>query len=501
MKTAVFASFGILLLLLLGGINEPSFILNAEAAEPVAGQERPDPDPSNESMEDVLDAFEEQETREPEEEDVLDAFEEASDPPPENTDSDPGPTPLQAVSLDGHAKVGSSWNYAHKTPPKGETDWRDLSRLRAELQLELDAKLPGSWKTFASGKGAYDVAYAIQGRDDFTSDVLDNYEKEIELRELYLMGSISRSLDLKAGRQIVVWGRSDNIRVTDVLNPMDMREPGLTDIEDLRLPVTMTRLDYYFGKWNLSGLAVHEIRFNKMPEFGSDFYPYAGPKIPENSPESRLDNTEFGLALNGVFSGWDISFYYASVFDDYPHAELVYAGMFPHLELHHSSLHMGGAAGNIALGNWLIKTDMAFFEGLQFFNTGKETFSRIDVLAGLEYSGFTDATVSIEAVNRHLNDYDRRLKNLPDKIDRDDFQSVLRITKDYLHDTLTVTLLASLYGFSGQNGAFGRFSLEYDVSDNWTILGGIVDYRSGDKPSMSGIGDNDRIYGEIKYSF
>jgi hypothetical protein len=483
---------------MMGGISEPSFSLNAEAAEHAAAKERTDPEPSDESMEDVLDAFEAHETREPEE-DVLDAFEEAPNPPPENTGSKSDPS--RAVSLDGHAKVGSSWNYAHKAPPKGETDWRNLSRLRAELQLELEARLAGSWKTFASGKGAYDAAYAIQGRDNFTDEVLDNYEKEIELRELYLMGSIAGNMDLKVGRQIVVWGRSDNIRVTDVLNPLDMREPGLTDIEDLRLPVTMTRLDYYFGKWNLSALAVHEIRFNKMPEFGSDFYPYGVSKIPENSPESRIDNTEFGLAFNGVFSGWDISFYYASVFDDYPHAELVSAGMFPHMELHHSDIHMGGTAGNIALGNWLIKTDIAFFDGMQFLNTGKTTFSRIDVLAGMEYSGFADTTVTIEAVNRRLTEYDRRLKKLPDKIDRDDFQSVLRITKDYFHDTLTVTLLTSLYGFSGQNGAFGRFSLEYDLSDNWTILGGIVDYHSGDKPSMSGIGDNDRIYGEIKYSF
>ena len=36
----------------------------------------------------------------------------------------------------------------------------------------------------------------------------------------------------------------DNLRVTDVLNPMDLRVPGLTDIDDLRLPVTMIKLDY-----------------------------------------------------------------------------------------------------------------------------------------------------------------------------------------------------------------------------------------------------------------
>ena len=66
----------------------------------------------------------------------------------------------------------------------------------------------------------------------------------------------------------MVWGKSDNLRVTDVLNPLDNREPGLVDIEDLRLPTTMTKLDLYLGDWNLSGMVVHEVRFNKAPALG-----------------------------------------------------------------------------------------------------------------------------------------------------------------------------------------------------------------------------------------
>ena len=40
--------------------------------------------------------------------------------------------------------------------------------------------------------------------------------------------------------------------MVDVLNPTDSREPGLIDIDDSRLPVTMTQLDYYTGDWNLN---------------------------------------------------------------------------------------------------------------------------------------------------------------------------------------------------------------------------------------------------------
>jgi len=67
------------------------------------------------------------------------------------------------------------------------------------------------------------------------------------------------------------------VRVTDILNPLDNRLPGMVDIKNLRLPVAMTKLDYYTGLWNLSGIMIHEARFDKTPVFNSDFYPGAGP--------------------------------------------------------------------------------------------------------------------------------------------------------------------------------------------------------------------------------
>ena len=70
------------------------------------------------------------------------------------------------------------------------------------------------------------------------------------------------------------WGRSDTLRVLDVLNPVDNREPGLLDLVDLRLPVGMAKLSYYpHPGWSVTGIAIPEIRFSLDPPFGSDFFP------------------------------------------------------------------------------------------------------------------------------------------------------------------------------------------------------------------------------------
>ena len=47
-----------------------------------------------------------------------------------------------------------------------------------------------------------------------------NSQSEVELYDAYVEGSITDSLDMKLGRQVVIWGRSDTLRVTDILNPL-----------------------------------------------------------------------------------------------------------------------------------------------------------------------------------------------------------------------------------------------------------------------------------------
>ena len=465
-----------------------------------AAQERPRKPSADSELEVVLEGFDDQPSTakgNKELNDVLKGFEEDEGAAEISTQNEEAKKP-PFCDLSGSLSLGLSYSFAHDAPKPGETDYRGLSRLRPDFHLDLDLAVSENWKALISGRAFYDFAYEINGRDKYTDEVLDEYEKEVEFGEVYVQGSLLASLDLKVGRQIVVWGKSDNIRVVDILNPLDNREPGLVDIEDLRLPVTMTKLDYYLGKWNLTAIAVHEIRFNKNPVFGSEFFPFKTPLPEEKKPTNSLDNTEYALAVNGIFRGWDISFYGARFFDKQAHVEIV---LPTQLERCHSRLSMVGTAVNVALGNWLLKSEAAYFKGLEFFAVPGEKKSRLDVLAGMEYSGFTNTTISLEAVNRHINDFDSTLKAPPDNAQEDEFQTVLRYSGDFLHDTLHLVMLASTFGVTGDDGALQRFSVEYDVTDAFSVKLGLVTYQSGDKAQFRNIGDNDRLFLEAKYSF
>ena len=403
--------------------------------------------------------------------------------------------------IGGELSLKAVANIAHDRPEPGQTDWRGLSSLRARLAVEWDADLSDFLSIHASGYGFHDFAYDINGRDSYTEEVLDAYEKELELTETFVLVSPHSRLDFRFGRQIVVWGNSDNIRVTDVLNPLDFREPGLTDLEYLRLPVTMSRLDYYLGAWRLSGMAIHEIRFDKNPVLGSDYYPFEGPLPPEDKPSNGGADTEWAFSVIGTFSGWDVALYAAEYFNDRAHLEMAPSPQGPALVRRHASLKMVGAAANLALGNWLLKTEAAWQDGFHYFNTGDKTFSRFDILLGVEYSGIRETTVSVEVANRHINGFDDRLKAGPDHEQPDTFVSAIRVVREFWNDTLTATLLAMTYGATGDDGAMQRLQVEYDLRDNLELTAGVVLYQSGDLPEFENIGDNDRIFGEVAYHF
>ncbi len=400
------------------------------------------------------------------------------------------------LTLSGGVTEAVSYNFSHHRPAPGATDLRGFSKLRTTVDMDTDVKLGGSWVGRLGGKAFYDAIYSLRDRHEYTPQVLDEYEDEYEITEAYLQGSLADNLDIKVGRQIVVWGKSDNIRVTDILNPLDNREPGVVDIRDLRLPVAMSKVDYYLGDWNLSALVSHELRFHKMPVYGNDFYqaPMAAPHEKEYSV--AWDNQEYALAANGIFQGWDLSFYGGYLYEDQAHQEMTNKGP----TLTHSRLGMLGSALNIAAGNWLIKAEAAYLDGLEYsIDVGKK--NRLDALLGAEYQGISETVISVEIADRHIMAFDDRLQQAPVYERQDDFQYVLRVSRDFYNDTLQLTALFTTYGVTGNGGAFQRFTAVYDWTDDIIVTVGLITYQDGDKALFQDISDNDRLFCELRYAF
>jgi hypothetical protein len=372
----------------------------------------------------------------------------------------------------------------------GTTPHDKFTSLKSSLFLEYEHKFENGWKFKTNAKAYYDAIYDIKD-EHYSRDELDELRGEVELFDAYVEGSIADNFDVKLGRQVVVWGRSDTIRITDVLNPLDNRRPGMIDIEDLRLPVAMAKFDYFIGDWRITPIAILEQRFSKNPPFGSAFYP-----LPFAAPDDEsYSDVTYALSIGGEFSGWDVNFYAAKIHDD-----AGYLPKIPNPKIQHDKVTMFGSALNFLSGSWLLKTELAYFDGLKFTSTQEKEFSRTDALVGVEYKGIADTMISYDFSLRHLNRYDNKLLNGFNPLEKNTYQHAFRVTSDFMNATLHANYLISLYGSKLDKGGFQRAWIKYDIADAIGMNVGVVDYIGGSK-LFDAVKDNDMVFADISYSF
>ena len=472
------------------------------------------------AMDDVLAGFDDDDDEADDDvdsmDDVLDGFGDSDGFQVDPTPSEQATAPEDRIwNLQGDLNLGLSASL-HDHESSGGNDYSGLQRFRTKLALQFDLDLPKKWKIRASGYGFYDLAYVMNGRSNYKNDpfapgdVLDTYEYDFQLTDTYLEGSLHDQVDLKIGRQVVNWGRSESIRVLDIVNPLNNREPGLVDIEDIRRSVAMAKFGFFSGPWTLTVLVIPEVRYDILPAMGSD----QAPEIeltellaratslsvdPAVFNDGRVapdfgNSTEFAMNLTGVFSGWDLSVQAARYNDDRAHFDL------SDLRFEHSRLWMAGSGANYTVGSWLVKAEIAFVDGLGFLGSSSKK-SRVDTIVGVEYYGLNDVNIVFEVAQRHIDGFESAMKLFPDFAQKDTLESALRVSVDLMNDQIHLTMLGFVIGEKAQDGSFVRLSAEYDVIDALSVQVGFLLFQSGDNIGFANAGKNDRFFTSAKYSF
>ncbi|MCK5098831.1 MAG: hypothetical protein KAR45_12050 [Desulfobacteraceae bacterium] len=407
----------------------------------------------------------------------------------------------------GSVEFKAGYNFAHEKPGPGQTDHRGLSALSGKLDLMISKDLSKTFDMVLTGTWLYNHAYRLNTKEYYTSHFLDRYKKEAELNKAFIRGNLTDNLDIKFGRQIAVFGKSDSIRITDILNPINALEIGMTDIKDLRLPVFMSRLDYYIKDWAVSSYVIHEHRGNRLPVFGSDFYYSPFPEPETASISMNVKNTGFAMSMSKVLPSMDIALYFARVYDNTPYLDIKNRNGFIQPCFGYSKINMAGIALNKAKGNFLFKAETACINGLHLsayqsngaWMKNNNSYSRLDVLFGFEYSGFSNTNISFEASDRWYHNLDKAGRAAGVKANN--YQYALRVSRTFMNEALELSVLTSYFGVSVKDGGFFRFNAEYDITDSVKFTAGIIFYKSGDAVMVRKIGNNDRIFCSIKYSF
>lgn len=449
-------------------------------------------------------------------EDALGGFDEGD----ETYTASPDIYKLERYSLDGTLKMGSSYSFAHPAPEFGQTDWRGISRFRPEVLVNFNAKLSPTARFNLGIRAEYELLYDLKGKDEFERKLIEEYEYDVTVEEAYILEKLTPKIDLKFGRQIIAWGKTDILQAINIINPVDSREPG---VEASRLPELMTRLDYFERSWNLSAVIMHELRFNKIPVFGGEFFPMSLGNINEaDAPSNSIENIEYALEFHSRYKDFDYSIYFADMYDNMPYLESVTdEGIANYKHLSHARIQMFGTAFSLPVwGEWLMKGEIAYKDGIkvlenpggwsiptQKFIASNETSSKIEIVGGTEYSGIQSTTILFEAMLRFKQDYTSLVDETESEDNEDDmdFDWVIAANRFFLRDTLSVQAGLVFYGLTAKNGSVQLIRATYDLLDSVNLAGGIVLYDinnvSGADTNESKVSDNDRLFFEVKYSF
>lgn len=303
----------------------------------------------------------------------------------------------------------------------------------------------------------------------------------LQMREAY--GYYSNGhWDLRAGRQIIVWGVADGLRITDLVSPMDYTEFLAQDYDDIRIPVGGLRLRYTHPKWCAEAIAIPVSSFFELPTDVTN--PWSIGPIPIGAePEHKLNNMEYGGRLSWFLNGVDFSLSALRTWNKMP---VLCNGIGVY-----DRMTMLGADFSVPLGKMVIRGEAAEYLGeVQPTMNSQELphASSTNLLIGLDWYGGNEWTLSAQYSYKYVAWGDNRSSSL----------ATFRISKNLLHNTLALQDFAYIDVTNG--GIYNRLSADYALNDQLHALVG-YDYFHGDEGSFAIYRHNSEVWVKLKYSF
>ena len=302
-----------------------------------------------------------------------------------------------------------------------------------------------------------------------------------QLREAYGYYS-DEHWDLRAGRQIIVWGVADGLRLTDIISPMDYTEFLAQDYDDIRIPVNGLRMRYSADKWCLEAVAIPVSSFFELPTDVTN--PWSIGPIPiEAEPEHKINNMEYGGRLSCFLSGADFSISALRTWNKMP-VLCNNIGVYRRMT-------MLGADISVPLGQFVVRGEAAeYLDEAQTAMTSQEVprANSTNVLLGLDWYAGNDWSFSVQYAHKYVDWGAQQNTGL----------ATFRATKTLLNNTLSLQDFAYIDVTDG--GIYNRLSADYAINDQLHVLLG-YDYFHGDKGSFAIYAHNSEVWMKLKYSF
>ncbi|PIF00040.1 MAG: hypothetical protein CR994_07535 [Maribacter sp.] len=325
-----------------------------------------------------------------------------------------------------------------------------------------------------------------------------------ELREAYF-DYMAEHWGLRAGRQLIIWGAADGLRITDLVSPMDLREFLARDYDDIRMPVEALKFRYFKGAMKLELVFVPAFKGFVLPTNPKNPWaiPISAPPdmqlimLPEQNPDFTLKNSEFGGRLTFNLPGIDFSLATLHTHDKMPvFMTNIQADSMVVTPEYHRMTFVGGDFSK-PLGQFVVRGEVAFNINkhlpTQQIPTVLQKHNTVNALLGMDWFAPKEWMLGLQVSNDAVLNYKKEL--LQEK-------NTSLLTFNISKNTLNSTLKLSDFMYTDLNNGsfFNRFSADYSLSDQIHLLVG-YDHFEGDKGMFGVYKNNSEVWIKAKYSF
>ena len=348
-----------------------------------------------------------------------------------------------------------------------------------------------------------DATLSMEGWVRYT-DVIHTGKTEGVLREGYLSYS-KGDADFRIGKQIIVWGRADQLNPTDNLTPRD-NTLLMTDSDDQRLGAWALKSTYNFPTVAMTGIWLPQFHPNKQPIAASP-----GVVFSELVPNG--DQFAFKLEQTGQAVDWSMSYFRG--FDLNPDISIgaIAPGVMT-LSLQHHRVRVLGADAATVVGRYGLRTEVAYTQTEDA--AGVDPFVKNPFfygVAGADRTFFEYLNVNLQYFMRKVSSYSDpdaiagplirtvalQQAVASSQLDRIQQGASLRISNKWLHETLEAEV-AAVVNFTRHDYLL-RPKLSYAFDDRWKGSLGAYLFR-GDSDTFFGLlRDRSAVFGEMRYSF
>lgn len=326
----------------------------------------------------------------------------------------------------------------------------------------------------------------------------------IQFREAF-MEYTGNNWGFKVGRQIIIWGKADGLKITDVISPMDLTEFLAQDYDDIRIPVTGIIISKFGKNWALDLVCIPLFEGYILPgannPWGINYSDFNIVEDPAVEPEFNFSNIEYGGKLSFYLSGIDFDIMALNTWNKAPVYQYYIndSTNVMHIRPEHHRLGFIGMGFSKSLNAFIIRGESAFFfnkkftQSPVFYESGLLQSNSVNYLIGVDRYPGNEWVITGQFADEYILDY----------LDNSTFEqhnpiATLSISKKVINSTL----LLSTFGYVDFNTGdfFNRASADYSISDNIHVMAG-YDWFNGDGNVFGRYQQNSQVWLKAKFSF